>query len=321
MRRLTAFFTFLFLTLRLFSQFEITGVVIDSETNQPLPGVNIILVGTNIGTLTDINGKFSLSYDYTIKKIDSIMRVEITYIGYLSKIIKASNRDTLEVYLSPDLSIFKDYKIKNSVNLGYYGDILNAPYGLDVKYFLQGIGEVFLNFDFNFRYWTDIKNNNARMFSFNYDIPNSSDFIPDNFHLSSTKLDYQKSNFKMTQTKAKLTNVWRLFAIDYGVTYTKIDSLSNNYYSFNFGTYIDLENIYWLLNSIEAFVHIDYGNRDLFYDFGLTKGFYFQKFTSFSLTIKYFDYNYINGLNFSFTFNIFSTNRMLCCYSWQPRYE
>ena len=37
----------------------ITGTVVD-ETNQPLPGADVLLVGTVTGTSTDFNGKFSL---------------------------------------------------------------------------------------------------------------------------------------------------------------------------------------------------------------------------------------------------------------------
>ena len=39
----------------------ITGTVTDSEDGQPIPGVSIVVKGTTIGTVTDINGKYSLS--------------------------------------------------------------------------------------------------------------------------------------------------------------------------------------------------------------------------------------------------------------------
>jgi len=38
----------------------LSGVVVDNSTQQPLPGVNVFIVGTELGTATDINGTFYL---------------------------------------------------------------------------------------------------------------------------------------------------------------------------------------------------------------------------------------------------------------------
>ncbi|NJK86717.1 MAG: hypothetical protein HC906_12835, partial [Bacteroidales bacterium] len=38
----------------------VTGTVTDAETNEPLPGVNIQLAGELTGTVTDLNGKYSI---------------------------------------------------------------------------------------------------------------------------------------------------------------------------------------------------------------------------------------------------------------------
>ena len=40
---------------------SINGVVVDEETREPLPGVNIIVLGTNRGTMTNLEGKFNIS--------------------------------------------------------------------------------------------------------------------------------------------------------------------------------------------------------------------------------------------------------------------
>jgi len=57
---------------------KITGVVIDSKTEKPLPFVNIQLIGTNIGCTTGFDGKFAIETK-TKTKSDSIL---ISYIGY-----------------------------------------------------------------------------------------------------------------------------------------------------------------------------------------------------------------------------------------------
>ena len=39
---------------------SITGSVIDKETHQPIPGANLILINTILGTASDQNGNFSI---------------------------------------------------------------------------------------------------------------------------------------------------------------------------------------------------------------------------------------------------------------------
>lgn len=58
---------------------NITGRVVDAETQQPLPGVNVLMVGTHppIGTTTDQEGK------YEIQKIPvGRLSLQFTYLGY-----------------------------------------------------------------------------------------------------------------------------------------------------------------------------------------------------------------------------------------------
>ncbi len=44
-----------------FAQKQITGMVVDAESNDPLIGVAVRVPGTSIGVLTDVNGKFSVN--------------------------------------------------------------------------------------------------------------------------------------------------------------------------------------------------------------------------------------------------------------------
>ena len=45
-----------------YSQTTITGSVVD-DNSQPIPGANIIVVGTSTGTVTDFDGNFTLTYN------------------------------------------------------------------------------------------------------------------------------------------------------------------------------------------------------------------------------------------------------------------
>lgn len=73
------FLIFVFVCFNIFAgtSGKIAGVVTDSETGEPLPGVNVYLEGTSIGAATDIDGFYSMLNvppgTYTLK---------IDYIGY-----------------------------------------------------------------------------------------------------------------------------------------------------------------------------------------------------------------------------------------------
>ncbi|MBI3509267.1 MAG: carboxypeptidase-like regulatory domain-containing protein [Bacteroidetes bacterium] len=82
---------FIFLTsvLNVFSQTtHITGKVYNSATNEPMPFVNIIAVGTSQGTVSDIDGNYEIDI---IGKIDSIRGV---YVGYNQTTLKVKEGQT-----------------------------------------------------------------------------------------------------------------------------------------------------------------------------------------------------------------------------------
>ncbi|MBR6496243.1 MAG: carboxypeptidase-like regulatory domain-containing protein, partial [Rikenellaceae bacterium] len=58
----------------------VRGVVIDSETKEPLVGASVVVAGTTKGVATDVNGKFELS---GVKAGDVTLKIE--YMGYDAK--------------------------------------------------------------------------------------------------------------------------------------------------------------------------------------------------------------------------------------------
>ena len=71
-----------------------TGTVTDS-TNEPLIGASVVIQGTSNGTITDINGKFSLS-------VHPNAVISISYIGYITQNIKITNQTSLKVVMMDD---------------------------------------------------------------------------------------------------------------------------------------------------------------------------------------------------------------------------
>ncbi|MFV0592910.1 MAG: SusC/RagA family TonB-linked outer membrane protein [Draconibacterium sp.] len=71
----------------------ISGQVIDDFDNSPIPGVNVLIVGKNKGTVTDVNGIYSL----LVEMGDSIM---FSFVGYTAQTIRVGNERVVNVRLS-----------------------------------------------------------------------------------------------------------------------------------------------------------------------------------------------------------------------------
>ncbi|WP_352422996.1 SusC/RagA family TonB-linked outer membrane protein [Proteiniphilum sp.] len=74
---------------------QITGTIIDAQ-GEPIIGANIIEQGTNNGTVTDIDGHFSL----LVENENAIIR--ISYIGYIEQEINITGRNSFNVVLRED---------------------------------------------------------------------------------------------------------------------------------------------------------------------------------------------------------------------------
>lgn len=67
------------------AQRTISGTVADSETNDPLIGASILIVGTSTGTITDLDGRFSL-----VATPGDVLRV--SYTGYQPQDVPVTNQ-------------------------------------------------------------------------------------------------------------------------------------------------------------------------------------------------------------------------------------
>jgi len=77
-------------------QQEITGTVTDATTGESMPGVSIAVKGTSLGTITDINGKFSL------KVSDENAILKFSFIGYIPQEVAVKGRSVINVALLQD---------------------------------------------------------------------------------------------------------------------------------------------------------------------------------------------------------------------------
>ena len=94
-RRLTMFLAALLLSVAgAMAQTQVNGTVVSQDDGEPVVGATVMVVGTQTGAVTDINGKFSL----TCPKGKNMLR--ITYVGM--EPIEVSARPNMRIMLTSD---------------------------------------------------------------------------------------------------------------------------------------------------------------------------------------------------------------------------
>jgi len=86
---------FITCTSGIFAQRTVTGTVSDTE-KQPVIGANVVVKGTNIGAITDINGKYSINVPSPSNTIS------FSFIGYVTKEIIAGNSSVIDITLETE---------------------------------------------------------------------------------------------------------------------------------------------------------------------------------------------------------------------------
>jgi TonB-dependent starch-binding outer membrane protein SusC len=76
---------------------QVSGVVISGEDELPLPGVSVLIKGTTKGTVTDMDGRFTID----VGAGDQIL--VFSFIGFASQEMTLNNQNTYNVRLEPDL--------------------------------------------------------------------------------------------------------------------------------------------------------------------------------------------------------------------------
>ena len=104
--------TFLFIMLwncchTVYSQ-QIQGVVTDSLTNEPLPYISIYYEGKGVGSITDING------NYSVETRNGWNELTFSAVGYITKVVKIIPGQTkqLNVKLRPDDVLLQEVVVK-----------------------------------------------------------------------------------------------------------------------------------------------------------------------------------------------------------------
>jgi TonB-linked SusC/RagA family outer membrane protein len=81
---------------------EVKGRVTSAEGGDPLPGVNVIVKDTNIGTVTDIDGNYSI----TVPDENNIL--VFSFIGFTTQAIAINGRSNIDVALTEDVQSLEE---------------------------------------------------------------------------------------------------------------------------------------------------------------------------------------------------------------------
>ena len=108
-KRLVMFLASLFLSIGFaVAQTQVSGTVISSEDNEPIIGASIIVQGSKVGTVTDADGKFSLS-------VPSGKKVVISYIGMQAQTLNP--KANMKVVLTPNNATLNEVVVTGVSNM------------------------------------------------------------------------------------------------------------------------------------------------------------------------------------------------------------
>ena len=87
----------LLLSMLSFAQGSLTisGVVTEKKTGEPIIGASVVEKGTTNGTITDLDGNFTL-------KVPSDAIINITYVGYQPQSLSVSGQTTFKIKMEEE---------------------------------------------------------------------------------------------------------------------------------------------------------------------------------------------------------------------------
>lgn len=105
---------------------EVSGRVTSSENDEPLPGVNVVVKGTNVGTVTDIDG------NYTVQVPDGSTTLVFSFIGLVTQEIPIEAQSEIDVSMVSDTKQLSEVVVtaigieRESRSLGYSATKVDA---------------------------------------------------------------------------------------------------------------------------------------------------------------------------------------------------
>ena len=124
-------FLLLFLPFSVFAQGTF-GTVLDSKTNQPIPGVNVVIEGFANGTQTDFDGKFKLP------RVTVGDKIVFSFVGYTSQTVTFNNQQSINISLVEESNELKEVVVQVGYGTTRKKDATGAVTLVTAKEFNKG---------------------------------------------------------------------------------------------------------------------------------------------------------------------------------------
>ncbi len=82
---------------------EVSGTVTDGQSDEPLPGVTVMIAGTNSGTVTDVDGNYSLS----VSGIENPV-LKFSFVGYLAEEVEVAGQSVINLQMLPSIETLEE---------------------------------------------------------------------------------------------------------------------------------------------------------------------------------------------------------------------
>ncbi len=122
---------------------QVRGTITDLQTGDGLPGASVVVQGTTIGAITDIDGKYSIE----VPSNESVL--VFSFVGYVSESIPVNGQTVIDMKLSPDIKKLDEVvvigygvqkkKLTTGANLNVKGETIQALKTTNAMDALKGI--------------------------------------------------------------------------------------------------------------------------------------------------------------------------------------
>lgn len=95
--KLVALFLIVFASTMSYAQeVSVKGTITEAQSNEPIPGVTIVIKGTGLGTVTDIDG------NYTLSSVPTDATLQVSFVGLKAQEILVNGRTTIDVAMETE---------------------------------------------------------------------------------------------------------------------------------------------------------------------------------------------------------------------------
>jgi hypothetical protein len=120
-KRLTLILAAFAITTASWCQITITGSVLAKEDHSPIPGVNVVVKGTEDGTVTTSDGTFSLNV------VDPNAVLVFSFVGFVTQEYSLNGQTHISVKMK--LDCIRDYFDVQKIGIYVSSGVINTPVG------------------------------------------------------------------------------------------------------------------------------------------------------------------------------------------------